>query len=146
MRETLHLLSGLLLVAAVALASGAPVQTGEVPLGTEQVERGQTVYREHCVTCHGRDLAGTPQFPALVGEAFETDWAGRTLGEFYTYVHDNMPLGAGGSLSDEQYADVVAYVLAQNRLPTGEWPFEPAEGAEVMDLELTFPEEDAAEE
>ncbi len=125
--------------------SDALAQGGDVPLGTEQVERGQTVFQEHCVTCHGGDLAGTPQFPALVGEPFETAWAGRTLGELYTYVHANMPLGAGGSLSDEQYADVVAYVLAQNGWATGDQPFEPAEGADVMAVELTFPEEGAAE-
>ncbi len=131
----------LVVLAAFAFAPhGALAQDGEVPLAADQVERGQTVFRENCATCHGRDLGGESQFPALVGSAFEDRWAGKTLGELYTYVHDNMPLGQAGSLSDEQYADVVAYVLAQNGLATGDQPFAPDEGADVMEIVLAFPE------
>jgi len=34
------------------------------------------------------------------------------VGDFYDYVHDQMPLGQAGSLDPQQYADIVAYVLA----------------------------------
>lgn len=128
----------LALAAAFALAAGSgAAQPSDVPLAAEQIERGQATFRQHCTECHGRSLEGTPQFPALVGDAFEADWAGRTLGEFYTYVHELMPLGAGGSLTDEEYADVVAYVLSQNTVSTSDEAFDPAD-EEALAVELAF--------
>ena len=44
-------------------------------------------------------------------------WNGKTLKDLYDYVHDRMPLGQPGSLSAEECADIVAYILAQSGLP-----------------------------
>src|SRR5690606_37640325 len=38
---------------------------------------------------------------------------------FYNYISTAMPANAPGSLTDQQYVDIVAYLLAENGHPTG---------------------------
>src|SRR6202022_4017193 len=52
--------------------------------------------------------------PALVGANFLSGWGTRTVRELFAFVKGSMPPGAEGSLSDETYLDVVAYVLQAN--------------------------------
>jgi len=73
----------------------------------------------------------------LAGDAFRASWSGKTLGELHEYVRTAMPLGAGGSLTDEAYAAVVAFLLAQNGVEAGELPFDPAQ-EEQLALPLGF--------
>src|SRR5688572_29907523 len=67
----------------------------------EQSGRGQDVYAGYCKNCH------TPE--SHTGEVFKTKWSGRRLSELYEYIRDQMPKNAPGSLSDEEYVDVMAY-------------------------------------
>ncbi len=84
----------------------------------DQVQSGRLQYGTKCSTCHGAQLEGTGA-PALKGRTFSLQWNGKPLSDFYTYVHKQMPLGNPDSLQPQEYADVVAFVLAQNGLPGG---------------------------
>ena len=85
--------------------------------------------------CHGTQLQGGGA-PALKGPAFIAQWNGKTLKEFYGYVHDSMPLGQGGALDGQEYADIVAYVLAQSGVPAGNEKFTPTSPMErVLELD-----------
>jgi S-disulfanyl-L-cysteine oxidoreductase SoxD len=110
---------------------------GSLPVEEAQVELGAEGYAQHCALCHGARLEGMDHFPPLRGAAFQRRWAERTLGQLYTYVHDLMPLGAGGTLSDETYAAIVAYMLERNGVEAGETPFDP-EDEEQLELPLTL--------
>ena len=45
---------------------------------------GETIYRQHCLACHGEHGAGTPAVPApLVGD--------RSVDQLAGYIHDTMP-------------------------------------------------------
>ena len=77
------------------------------------------------------------RFRALVGDAFQSEWGDRPVGDLHTYVAEQMPLGAGGTLSDEAYAAVVAYLLERNGLESGDQPFDPSDES-ALELELTF--------
>ena len=59
------------------------------------------------------------------GPRVRAQWNGKKLDELYTYVHKNMPLGRGASLPSQEYADIVAYILAQSGLPAGTERFTP---------------------
>ena len=83
-----------------------------------QADRGRVAYGPNCGTCHGDALQGTGA-PALKGTSFVAQWNGKALTELYTYVHKQMPLGKPDSLTAQQYADIVAFMLAQNGLPAG---------------------------
>ena len=87
-----------------------------------QAERGSRVFGEHCAECHGNTLEGG-EGPALVADKFWSDWKESTVDALLTFVSKNMPFddsGAlAGSLTAQQYADVVAHILSSNGFPSG---------------------------
>ncbi len=86
-----------------------------------QALRGEALYLQHCVACHGTHLEGSPA-AALTGPAFRARWedGSHTLDDLYYIVRTLMPNTAPGSLSKTEYADVVAYILRVNGYPIGE--------------------------
>ncbi len=110
-----------LVLFALLAAGGVAVADGVegIAVGRDQVERGATIYRAQCTFCHGAELQGGG-FPALSGPAFAERWDERSLGELFSFVSTNMPLGQAGSLSDEAYADVIAFVLSHNGVVPGD--------------------------
>lgn len=98
---------------------GAGADTGSGWFTADQAQRGKRAYEASCAVCHHISLLGEQYAPALKGPAFLRSWGGQSVGDLYTFVHERMPLGSPGSLSDQQYIDIVAYILSQNELPTG---------------------------
>ena len=84
----------------------------------DQASRGETVYSETCVSCHGQDLGGNSNSPGLVGMGFMFLWEGRTLGEFFEKIRSDMPTDRPGQLTQQNYLDVLAYILLQNAFPS----------------------------
>lgn len=123
-------LSLVTLAISLALAGSPGDETGAtpadaLPVEESQVGAGRDGYAQHCAVCHGAQLEGMAHFPALRGAPFQRRWADRTLGDLYTYVHDLMPLGSGGSLDADSYAAIVAYLLTRNGVEAGQTPFDP---------------------
>jgi glucose/arabinose dehydrogenase len=91
--------------------------------GTEQVYtagqalRGKTAYTQSCSACHQANLSGIAQIPALKGDTFLDKWD--KLGDLVDRMHMTMPPTAPGSLSQNTYFDIVAYLLQMNGLPAG---------------------------
>lgn len=85
---------------------------------TAQATRGQVVYDRQCSTCHGWDLSGRNARP-LKGDVFYRNWGEDSLGSLFTVVRDSMPRNAPGTLSEQDYLDVVAYILQRNEYPAG---------------------------
>ena len=86
----------------------------------EQAGRGETQYLEQCARCHGENLLGGEESPALVDEDFLAKWYGKTVGDFVERVRNTMPSDGPGTLSRRRCVDVVAYVLRQNEYPAGQ--------------------------
>ena len=90
---------------------------------TEQAARGEVVYDEQCALCHGKMTAFTPDMAPLLGDhTFRARWTDRSLGELFGMIHETMPQDAPGTLSSQESADLVAYILSGNRLPAGNVP------------------------
>jgi mono/diheme cytochrome c family protein len=87
----------------------------------EQATRGKDEYEYHCGTCHIHDLSGDSikDVPALAGEDFLEEWAGKTVKELLDYMSTNMPRDSRGSLEAKMYADIASYVLKTNMFPAG---------------------------
>lgn len=91
----------------------------------EQAERGETAYIA-CGRCHGRRLNGAPDdpdqksTPPLARAAFLREWDGKSLAVLYGYTRATMPLNNPASLSDQQYIDIIAYMLSINEAPAGD--------------------------
>ena len=91
----------------------------------EQVELGGMLFGEHCASCHGDAGQGTQAAPALVGLdqgalPLEPRTGAKRTGRFETvadvasFVVENMPAGAPGSLSAEEYWAILAFDLSAN--------------------------------
>ena len=85
----------------------------------EQAKRGETAYRQECSNCHGAELEGGDMTPPLVGGTFTSNWNDLTLGDLFERIRATMPLDKPGTLSRQQNADVVAFVLKANLWPAG---------------------------
>lgn len=135
-RRALALAGGLAL--AAGLAGGGAASADSVPgkgapprlYSAAQAAEGAALYGERCAMCHGRNLEGTFEVPALTGK-FVANWGGRPLGELSAYLGRAMPQFAPGSLAPEDSARLVAYLLQANGYPAGAEPL-PAEGARQL--------------
>jgi S-disulfanyl-L-cysteine oxidoreductase SoxD len=86
----------------------------------QQAKRGEPKYRENCADCHGDDLEGDAEAPALSGAMFQTNWEGLPLGSLFQRIRRDMPLNKYvGTLSPSVNADILAYILKVNRFPQG---------------------------
>jgi len=84
-----------------------------------QAELGKKTYEEKCAFCHAPDLNGRAG-PALRGKFFAAPSHGYKLRDIFKIVAENMPATAPGSLSHEEYVQIMAYILLNNGYPAGE--------------------------
>lgn len=84
-----------------------------------QAKRGDGFYTQYCLMCHGSDLMGGEMAPALIGGEFQSKWNELTMSDLFERVKTSMPLNAPGSLSREEIADILAYVLSKDNFPAG---------------------------
>ena len=91
-----------------------------------QATRGRQVYPGGCGLCHGRRLNGAPDdpdmrsTPSLARARFLREWEGRSLATLFAYTRLTMPEDNPGSLTDEEYVDVIAYMLSVSGMPSGD--------------------------
>jgi cytochrome c553 len=88
----------------------------------EQAKSGQSLYLSRCASCHGETLGGGEAVPALRGVSFNANWEGVALADLYDRIRMTMPPMNSGSLSRQEYADVLAYVLSASGFPAGKTP------------------------
>lgn len=71
--------------------------------------------------------------PALTGPDFVMDWSGMTVGDLFDKMQTSMPADKPGSLSREQNATLVAFLLSANKFPPGkaELPSDPEHLREI---------------
>ncbi len=127
MNRKLASLAGVLVAGASALAFSGSLNAQETAptvwsgvFTAAQVERGAAAYNQRCAVCHGGQLGGTGEAPALASAEFLSNWNGLSVGDLFERVRTTMPFDAPASLSRDTYADIVAFVLKANGLPTGE--------------------------
>jgi mono/diheme cytochrome c family protein len=85
----------------------------------EQANRGKALYAQECASCHGSELTGGEMAPPLAGGEFLAGWDGLTIGDLFERIRISMPQNAPGSLSGQQNADILAYVLSVSKFPAG---------------------------
>ncbi len=112
-RSVLILTWVLTFVSVAATASQAPRTTKARVYSQAQAARGESLYMSLCVTCHPTEV--------YKGNVFLT-WQGKTLGELMAFLQDKMPKNDPGSMTAEEYADVIAYLLKLNAMPAGTAP------------------------
>lgn len=112
------------------LSTGAPVAQElpgraypevQEPEGGYDLAKGKQVYEEQCVICHGANGEGMKSgddfvFPPLWGkESFNWGAGMHRINTAAMFIKESMPLGKGGSLTDEQAWHVAAYMNSHER-------------------------------
>jgi mono/diheme cytochrome c family protein len=85
----------------------------------KQAETGRELYVKNCAACHSDTLMGGEQAPPLAGGDFLANWNGLSVGELLERIRTTMPPGRAGKLSRQVNADILAYMFAVNRFPSG---------------------------
>ncbi len=112
------------IVAYFAFISRGIAPPGEVPgAGLDSVDaetsdtaRGAAIYAETCARCHGPSGLGTGVAPPLWGRRSFNIGAGMArLWTAAAFIRHNMPNDRAVTLTDQQAADVAAYVVSRPR-------------------------------
>jgi alcohol dehydrogenase (cytochrome c) len=95
-----------------------------------QARRGAALYDGKCASCHGARLEGGSA-AALAGAKFMARWGDgkHDADDLYYITRTTMPFGAGGTLSNQQYIDVVAFMLQANGYRAGAAELKPDSAA-----------------
>jgi polar amino acid transport system substrate-binding protein len=124
---------------STASAASPAAPTGELPaLYTQaQAKQGEQIFAQKCVSCHGANLQGVAA-PSVAGTDFlqTAQQNGWTVAIIRYIVFDMMPMNAAKSLSPEQYAQVMAFILASNCYPAGGTPFPSANKPDLAKIKL----------
>jgi mono/diheme cytochrome c family protein len=113
---------------AAPVKPSAPSVAGAPPQYTAaQAAAGKTAFDADCAVCHGNTLRNGTMGPPLAGEAFHAVWAGQPVRALYDSAR-MMPPANPGSLPDDAYANIVAYMLQMNGYAAGETPFTTGDG------------------
>jgi cytochrome c len=96
-------------------ASTPPMTTAPSPVVTtfgSAAQLGKTVYTNACSICHGANGEGKTA-PAVIGASASLSKYGTAKG-LLDFVSTAMPAKAPGSLSHQDYLNVLSYLLVQN--------------------------------
>ena len=107
---------------------------------TAQARRGGELYNQSCVSCHGPDFKGDEMAPSIAGDDFLVFWTEVPVGSLFERIKVSMPADAPGRLSDEEYTDVLAYLLEASSYPSGESEL-PADKAALDQIMIVAPAE-----
>ena len=98
-------------VTVAATETQTPAKTvNDGVYSTSQAGRGQALFQSICTTCHDTER--------FTGAEFVSAWSGKPLAELFKAVQ-TMPEDNPGSLTAQQYGDVIAYFLSLNKFPAG---------------------------
>lgn len=122
------------LVASVATgaaqAPAKPLTTSSGVYTAAQAARGEQTYMNVCVSCHP---PGTYK-----AAAFRAKWNLTLLSDLYGFVSNMMPKNEPGTLEDEEYAAVIAYILKINGAPPGKTAL-PADIVALKKIRILMP-------
>ena len=77
----------------------------------DQAKKGESTYGKFCVACH--------EATEHAGVVFEEAWSGRPVFDVFMKIRTTMPDDEPGKLNDQQYTDIVAYMLKLTGYPSG---------------------------
>ena len=100
-------------IAALAAAGPVAAQTGG-SFTQAQAVAGRAVFEQTCARCHMADLSGAFEAPELAGPNFARAWGTRPVEELIDLIRVSMPPGQDGSLPEDAYTGLAAYILQAN--------------------------------
>ena len=112
-------IASLLFVQALILVSAQGKTTLDGIYTEPQARRGEKIYADSCASCHGEDLSGGGQTPALAGKEFNADWNDLAMSDLFDRTRATMPADKPGTLKPAEVADVMAFLFRKAQMPAG---------------------------
>jgi quinoprotein glucose dehydrogenase len=103
----------------------------------EQAARGKLAAAQTCNRCHGVDLKGGTA-PALTRSAFFDRWHDLKLLDTIVYIQSAMPHGHDFFVSSDSARDIVAFMLQESGVPSGNEPT-PKDADALANILITRP-------
>ncbi len=127
MRNSRHHSIRAVLVSMV-MAFGGLILAGQQGAGAgrytaAQAAAGRTVYQAQCASCHLPDLKGQGDAAPLAGSEFMDAWGRRSTRELASFMQLTMPPARPGGLSQDDYVNIIAFVLQANGAAAGTQTF-----------------------
>jgi cytochrome c len=96
-----------------------------LPPGSGTVAQGKQIFADNCAVCHGDNGVGGIKDRLAGGQGtLASNAPVKTVGSYwpyattlYDYIHRAMPYQAPGSLSNDDYYSLAAYILSLNGIP-----------------------------
>lgn len=116
------------LVAYIAwLSEGVPVESARqwrgfpriAPTRPPDAARGATLFAARCAACHGADGQGSAAPPLWGPRSYNIGAGMARVSLAAGFIKANMPIGHGGTLSDDEAYDLAAFI---NRQPRPDFP------------------------
>lgn len=107
-----------------------PLTTNSGVYTAAQAAKGEQVYMTFCVSCHPPGTYAAP--------AFREKWNGAPLSTLFDFVTEMMPKNEPGSLGDDEYVQVISYILRINGAPPGKRLL-PGDSSELKKIRLYLP-------
>jgi len=111
--------AALIALGAVTIFAPHASAQGQGVFTQDQANAGHSAYALSCAGCHRANLAGGGDAPALGGNGFMSSFGGKSTKDLYNFIASSMPAGAPGSLSEDQYTNITAYLLWANGAKPG---------------------------
>jgi alcohol dehydrogenase (cytochrome c) len=102
------------IVCACSISLVGYAQQAAGPYTAAQATAGRATYQVNCSSCHGADLSGLNSASALAGGLFMSSWGDRSPSDLVTFLEGAMPPGNPGSLGEQAYVNVTAFILDSN--------------------------------
>ena len=119
----------------VAVASAQKATTNDGVYTKKQADDAKAQFDKICADCHPFTVAGKKKVKDVpLGEdPFYDNWTGRPLADMISTIVLTMPNDGSAVVTDEEAANLVAYILQQNGFKAGDTALSKANAAAVVE-------------
>lgn len=102
----------IILAGMAGMTQAQEAQNGQPEFTAQQVAHGQQIFAAHCAACHGATMVDIfRSYP--------------NAERYYLFISGSMPRHAPGSLAENEYLDIVVYLMDQLGAKPGDIPLPP---------------------
>lgn len=85
-----------------------------------QAARGEHLYKQLCVPCHGAQWTAPNAAPGSTGDDFLAKFDGKTVGALFEKILNTMPGSDPGILIPSEVAELIAFLASSSQVPAGQ--------------------------
>ena len=120
---------------AISSTSAQKPTTNDGVYTKAQADKAKAQFDKICADCHPFTVAAKkkPKDVLLGDDPFYDNWTGRQLAQMITTIALTMPNDGSATVTEEEAADLVAYILQQNGFKPGKQPLTKATATAVVE-------------